>query len=160
MQSFAITQKILAVGATYEVKARGSDEVINLIKGRILTITPKLEMKTGEKGAITHVLKGNFWRTRFVISTSEQTEIGVIQFPFVAFFKRFSLITGGRTYQAKGSITAWHFNCADESGKAIFSISKEFAFRDKFTVDVDESMPKEVGILAAIAVDQKFFQQR
>ena len=160
MQSFTVTQKILAIGATYEVRSASSDSVLNTIKGKILTLSPKLEMKTGVNGETTNWLKGNFWKTKFTIEDSKGTEIGVIQFPFVSFFKKFTLITGGKTYSAKGSITAWNFNCTDESGKNVFSISKEFAFRDKFSVNVDESLIKETIILAAIAVDQKFFQQQ
>jgi uncharacterized protein YxjI len=160
MQSFTITQKILAIGATYEVKPTGSDSLLNLIKGKVLTFTPKLEMRNGEKGEVTHLLEGNFWQTKFKILDAKQTEIGVIQFPFIAFFKRFTLITGGKTFNVKGSITAWNFACTDESGKSILTISKEFAFRDKFAVTVDESVQKEVAILAAIAVDQKFFQRQ
>jgi uncharacterized protein YxjI len=160
MQSLIVTQKLLAVGATYEVKDAGSDSLVYIVKGKILTLSPKLEMRTSEGGEVTHLLKGNFWRTRFSILDSSQTEVGVIQFPFIAFFKSFILITGGRTFNARGSITAWHFSCADESGKDLFTISKELAFRDKFAVNVDESMKKEVIVLAAIAVDQKFFQQR
>ena len=42
----------------------------------------------------------------------------------------------------------------------MFTISKEFAFRDKFTVTIEESMPQDIVILVAVAVDQKFFTQR
>jgi uncharacterized protein YxjI len=160
MQSFTIKQKILAIGDTYEVRQTDSDEVLYLIKGKVLTFSPRLEMKQGIDGEVSHVLKGNFWRTEFTVIDKTETEIGVIRFPFVAFFKKFTLVTGGKTYDAKGSITAWNFTCKDETDRLIFSIGKEFAFRDKFTVDVDESIQKEVAILTAISVDQKFFQQQ
>ncbi len=160
MQSFTITQKILAIGDTYEVRPTGSDEIYNMVKGKVMTLKPRLEMRQGMDGDVTHTLTGNFWKTDFSIIDSGGTEVGLVKYPFVAFFQRFVLITGGRTYNAKGGISAWQFSCTDESGTAVLEISKEFAFRDRFTVQVDDSIQKEVAILTAISVDQRFFQQQ
>jgi uncharacterized protein YxjI len=159
MKTFTVTQKILSIGATYQVK--GEDEnIINTIKGKIFTMVPKLEMKRGEEGEIIKVLKGNLFKTNFTVETPDGNVEAAIQFPFIALFKKFSLTIGDKVYNAKGSITAWNFTCADENGIELFSISKEFAFRDKFTIAVDESIPQDIIILVAVAVDQKFFTQR
>lgn len=160
MKSFTVTQKIFAIGSTYEVRETGSDVILNIVKGKIFTFSPKLEMKKDENGAATHLLKGNYWRTKFSIESADGMEIASIQFPFIAFFKKFTLVAGDKTVTASGSFTAWNFTGTDESGNQVFTITKEFAFRDKFTVTVESQIPSDVIILAAIAVDQKFFQQR
>jgi uncharacterized protein YxjI len=159
MKTFTITQKILTIGATYQVKAE-NDQIINTIKGKIFTMAPKLEMKAGTEGEIIKVLKGNLFKTNFTVETPEGNVEATIQFPFIALFKKFNLTIGDRVYNAKGSITAWNFTCMDENGTELFTISKEFAFRDKFTISVDESIPQDIIILVAVAVDQKFFTQR
>ncbi|MBN2442733.1 MAG: hypothetical protein JXJ04_15360 [Spirochaetales bacterium] len=160
MKTFTITQKILSIGATYLVKAIESDDIINTIKGKILTLTPKLEMRQGKEGDIVKVIKGNIFKTKFTIESPEGNEEATIAFPFIALFKKFTLTIGSTIYNAKGSIAAWNFTCTDESGQTMFTISKEFAFRDKFTVSLEESLPAEIIILVAVAVDQKFFTQR
>lgn len=160
MKTFTVTQKILSIGATYQVQKSGSEDIVNTIKGKILTLAPKLELRQGKEGDISKVLKGNLFKTKFTIESTDGNEEASIQFPFIALFKKFTLSIGPKVYNAKGSITAWNFTCTDENGQDMFTISKEFAFRDKFTVSIDESMPQEIVILVAVAVDQKFFTQR
>jgi uncharacterized protein YxjI len=161
MEAYTVTQKILAIGATYQAKKQGSQEVLNTIKGKILTLTPKLEMKKGtEQGELTHVLKGNFLKTLFTIEDPQGKALATIKFPLMAIFKKFTLTVGDKVYNASGSLTAWNFVARDESNtKEMLSISKDFSFRDQFSVAMDESIPREIVILAAIAVDQKFFTQ-
>lgn len=160
MKTYTITQKILSIGATYQVKAAESEDIIHTIKGKILTFTPKLEMRQGKEGEITKILKGNLFKTKFSIENPQGFEEAVIQFPFIALFKKFTLTVNAKVYNAKGSLAAWNFTCSDESGRNMFTISKEFAFRDKFTVTIDESIDREIVILVAVAVDQKFFTQK
>ncbi|MBN1412406.1 MAG: hypothetical protein JW969_16280 [Spirochaetales bacterium] len=160
MELLTVTQKLLAIGATYLVKKQGEQEVLNTIKGKILTLSPKLEMKRGaDEGELTHILKGNFLKTLFTIEDNLGTVIATIKFPLIAVFKKFSLMIGEKAYNAQGSLTAWNFVARDKGDRELFAITKDFSLRDQFSVAVDESIPKEIIILTAIAVDQKFFQQ-
>jgi uncharacterized protein YxjI len=160
MKTFIVTQKILALSATYEVRQTKDSPVLFTIKGKIFTFSPFLEMmKGGKDGEKTHVLKGNFFKTKFFITTADGNAVGDIQFPFFAFLKSFVMNLGGAQYKAKGSLFAWNFSAKDASGKDAFSIQKEFAFRDKFTVTLDDALPMEPIVLSAIAIDQRFFQQ-
>jgi uncharacterized protein YxjI len=145
--------------ATYLVRESKDGPVLYKIRGRFFTFTPFLEMQRGEDGEKTHILKGNFWKTKFVISSMQGSPVGDIQFPFFAFRKSFVMNVGGARYQAQGTLFAWNFTAKDEAGKDVFSIQKELAFRDKFTVTLDEKLPVEPVILSAIAIDQRFFQQ-
>jgi VCBS repeat-containing protein len=69
-------------------------------------------------------------------------------------------LVDGKTFEAKGSLTAWKFECKDDDQQIVLTISKEFSFKDKFTVNVNDNIPHEVAILAAVAVDQRFFQSQ
>ena len=159
MKTYIITQKILAMTATYLVRQSKDGPVLFKVRGRFFTFTPFLEMQQGEEGDKTHILKGNFWKTKFVISDMQGNPVGDIQFPFFAFRKSFTMNVGGATYKAQGTVFAWNFAAKDEAGQDVFSIQKEFAFRDKFTVNMDERLPVEPVLLSAIAIDQRFFQQ-
>jgi uncharacterized protein YxjI len=158
MKTYIVTQKIFALSATYEVRQTKDSPVLFTVKGKIITFSPHLEMMKGKDGEKTHVLKGNFFKTKFFVSTPDGGEIGDIQFPFFAFAKSFVMNLGAQQYKAKGGLFAWNFQALDAAGKEAFSIQKEFAFRDKFTVNLDDSLSMEPIILAAIAIDQRFFQ--
>ncbi|MBN2351669.1 MAG: hypothetical protein JXD23_03795 [Spirochaetales bacterium] len=158
MKTYIVTQKILALSATYLVRETKDGPVLFTVKGKIFTFSPYLEMMKGADGEKTHVLKGNFFKTKFFISTPDGGAVGDIQFPFFAFVKSFVMNLGGRQYKAKGGLFAWSFAAVDASGKETFTIHKEFAFRDKFTVSLEERLPMEPVVLAAIAIDQRFFQ--
>lgn len=160
MKTFIVTQKILAIGDTYEVRETKDSEPLFTVRGRILTFTPFLEMQKGKNGEKSHVLKGNVWKTRFFINDAQGNALGEIQFPFFAFSKSFTMNLGGQQYSAKGNFFAWNFTAKDVAGKDVFAIQKEIAFRDKFTVSIDENLPVEPVVLSAIAVDQRFFQQQ
>lgn len=158
MKTYIVTQKILALSATYEVRTTKDDPVLFTVKGKIFTFSPFLEMRTGKDGEITHLLKGNFFKTKFFVTAPDGGAVGDIQFPFFAFVKSFVMNLGGRRYNAKGGLFAWSFAAVDESGQEAFTIQKEFAFRDKFAVALDDRLPMEPIVLAAIAIDQRFFQ--
>ena len=160
MKTFTVTQKILSIGATYLVRAESNDSILYTIKGKVLTLSPKLEMKQGEDGAVTRLMQGNFFSTKFTITEPDGTQKGFIQFPFFSFIAKFTLTIGTETYNAKGGFTARKFSCTDAAGNIKFTVSKELAFRDKFMVTLDESIPEETAILAAVAIDQRFFQQK
>jgi len=160
MKTYTLFQKILAIGDTYEVREGEAKEALFTVRGRIFTFAPNLSLAKGKDGAKTHQMKGNFWRTKFAITTESGGEVATIEFPFFAWKPSFTLAVNGNTYTATGTLFAWNFNCADNAGKSVFTIQKEFAFRDKFTVRIAESMTQEAALLAAIAIDQRYFQKK
>jgi uncharacterized protein YxjI len=160
MKTFTVTQKILSFGATYLVTKEGTQEPLYTVKGKILTIAPKLEMAKAGLDAVIKTMKGNLTGTRFTIIDQGGTEEGSIRFPLFSFLARFSLTVGDSTYTAKGGIMARKFVCEDPTGKQILSISKEWDFRDKFVVSFDDSLAEETAILAAVSIDQKYFQNK
>jgi uncharacterized protein YxjI len=162
MEILTVTQKLISLGAHYLVRVMNSEEVIMNAKGKIFTFNPYLELIKGDnsEGEPLLIMKGNFLKTTFTIFNSDNNILAEMQFPFISLFKRFTLLLDGRTYEVKGSLIAWHFECKDNNKQAILSITKDFSLRDKFTIHVNDVIPHEIAVLAAIAVDQRFFQSQ
>lgn len=156
MKQFKVSQKILAIGATYEV-FEGSDTTPKMVvKGKILTIKPKLEVV--QDGLTVATMTGNIFGTRFEITDASGTVQGTLQYPFFAFLKSFKLIIGEKEYVAKGGLIGRKFSCEDTDGTIMVGVSKEMSLKDKFDVSVNDSIPEIVGVLAAVSIDQRFFQ--
>jgi uncharacterized protein YxjI len=155
MQAYEVTQKILAIGPTYEVRAVGSDAVLYTIRGKLLTFTPKLTLVEGDKGAEIAKLTANFTKTKFTV---EGPNPATLSFPLIALKQRMTLQVDGQEYSADGGFLAGAFRCADASGNAVFEILKELSLRDKFRVQIHAALPPIVVLLAAVAIDQRYFQ--
>lgn len=160
MQQYEVSQKILSIGATYEVRASGNAELLNTVKGKVLSATPKLTMVEGKDGPEVAKIKGNFLKTKFQITDGKGQSIGSLSFPLIMLKKKFTLNVGGKEYQASGGLTGRAFTATNSAGDPVLQISKELAFKDKFAVTVGEEMPAHAAFLAAVAIDQKFFEEK
>ena len=161
MRQLEIVQKIFAFGATYQVFESGSDIAVKTVKGKVFAFTPNLVMVEGDDGARSGSLTGNFFRTEFTIRDVSGTETASVTFPFLSFKKRFTLSVGARTYTAAGGFTGLTFTVNDERGELAFSVDKElFAIRDRFSLRVADTFDVDTAVLAIVAVDQKYFQQK
>jgi len=158
MQSFEITQKVLAIGPTYQVRSPASNDVLMTVKGKVLTATPKLTMVEGAEGNTVAQMNGNFFKTKFQIFGSDQREIGSLEFPLIQLKKSFTLKVGTTEYKADGGLLGRGFRVTDAQGETVLEIQKELALKDKFSVLANDRFPAEVALLAAVAIDQKFFE--
>jgi len=167
MQAYELTQKILSLGPTYEVRqvatsmgvADESAPPMVTIKGKLLSATPMLFINEGVEGPGIGMMKGNFARTKFECKTANDELVGSLQFPMLALKKTFTLQAGGKEYKADGGYLAGEFVCKDDAGNIVMKITKQLALRDKFRIEADESLPTPLALLAAVAVDQRFFQE-
>jgi uncharacterized protein YxjI len=159
METYQVTQKVLSLGPTYQVRTPPSDEVKATVKGKLLTAAPKLSMVEGNEGNEIASMKANFLKTKFQIFGADKTEVGTLAFPLIALKKSFVLTLGEHEYKAEGGILGGHFKCTDARGEVILEIAKELALKDKFSVSVSRDIPREVALLAAVAIDQKFFEE-
>jgi uncharacterized protein YxjI len=158
METYEVTQLLMAVGSTYEVRVTGTEDVVMTIKGTLMTSSPKFTMVKGTEGAELATLTGNFMKTKFQIRGSDKEEMGAMSFPAVAFKKTLVLTVGGRGYAADGGIMGGRFRCVDNDGALALEISKKMGIRDKFEVNIVGKIPKEVGVLAAVAIHSRFFE--
>ncbi len=158
MEDYEVSQKILAIGATYQVRAAGHQEVLYTVKGKVIAVTPKLTMVRGAKGDEVARVKGNFFKTAFTITGTDGSPMGVLNFPLVALKKTFTLEVGDQEFKAAGGLLGRAFSCEDRAGTTVFEVKKELALKDKFAVSCSDALPREVAFLAAVAIDQKYFE--
>jgi uncharacterized protein YxjI len=165
MQTFELTQKILSIGATYEVRDAAalsdtSSEVPLLtIRGKLFSATPSLSIAEGIDGPVIGAMKGNFTRTKFECKSADDAVIGSLTFPMLALKKSFTLHANDQEYKADGGYTAGEFVCKNGAGEVVLKITKQLALRDKFRIEAAESIPTSLALLAAVAIDQRFFQE-
>jgi uncharacterized protein YxjI len=157
METFEVTQKLLSFGPQYEVTSQGSSAVLATVKGKILTASPKLTMFEGSSETEIAFMSANFMKTKFECFDAKKQATGVLAFPMFAFKKGFALTVGGVEYKADGGFFGGEFKCSDPQGNVVFVIAKQLALRDKFAVTTTGVVPRDVALLAAIAIDQKFF---
>jgi hypothetical protein len=158
MAQFDVTQVVMTVGSTYGVRTPGATPVVMTVKGTLMSPTPKFQLVEGDAGTELATLTGNFIKTKFRIHGVGGAELGNLLFPAIAFKKTFVLTVGGRGFTADGGLMGGTFRCVDNDGRVGVEIVKTETFRDRFTVTVDESLPKEVGILTAVALHSRFFE--
>ncbi len=160
--AYSITQKILSLGATYEVRQEGSNEVVMTAKGKLLSFTPSLTLVEGTEGALLATLKGNFLKTNFSVFDANNNQLAVVKFSlmstFVAFFMNFTLTIGETVYKIKRDLLVLRFSDGTKEVPQNIEIAKKVGFKDKFSVVANEAIAKEVAILTAVTVDQKFFE--
>jgi uncharacterized protein YxjI len=156
METYEVVQKILSFGPQYEVRAADSPEVLMTIQGKVLSMTPKLTMRDGEREVAT--MQGNFMKTKFECFDAEKQPLGTLAFPLIALKKGFTLTVGDATIQADGGFLGGEFECKDANGHTVMKITKQLSLRDKFAVQTSGAVPRDVALLAAVAIDQKFFQ--
>jgi hypothetical protein len=160
MQTYELTQKLLSVGPTYEVRQAdtGATDPVVTIRGKLFSATPSLSMQQGSDGPVIGAMKGNFTRTKFECHEGDRL-VGSLAFPMLALKKTFTLKNGDKEYQADGGYLAGEFVCKDERGDVVMKITKELSLRDKFRIEASESIPAPLALLAAVAIDQRFFQE-
>jgi uncharacterized protein YxjI len=159
MQTFEVVQKLLSFGPAYEIRLTGQTDVAMTVKGKVLTMTPKLTMVAGTDGGAVAELTANFMKTKFVITGSDGKEKGTLTFPLLQFKKSFTISSEGHEFKADGGFLGGEFKCVDAQGNPVLVIAKQLSLRDKFAVTTNGALPEEVALLSAVAIDQKFFQE-
>jgi uncharacterized protein YxjI len=159
MDTFEVTQVVMTVGSTYQVRSPGSEKVVLTVKGSLMSPTPKFQLVTGDDGPEVASLTGNFIKTKFHLKGADKAELGSLSFPAIAFKKTLVLTVGARGFTADGGLMGNVFRCVDNDGKVGIEISKKTeTFRDRFTVAVHDGISKEVGVLASVAIHSRFFE--
>ena len=158
METYEVTQLLMAVSSIYQVRVPGTDEILNTIRGELMTATPKYSMVKGTDGAEVATLTGNFIKTKFIMRGLSKEELGVVSFPAVALRKTLVLTVGGRGYTADGGIMSGVFKCVDNEGTVAIEIEQKLDIRHRFEIRIKQPIPKEVALLAAVAIHSRFFE--
>lgn len=160
MEALEITHKPLST--RYLVRAPGADHVVMTVRD--------LKLVEGEDGAMVASLKPNFWSTRSTIFGGDGAELGFLAFrsPLslrLSARKDFALHAGGKIYNSSyhvddtaGRVSSGTFRCVDDAGDVAVEITKELSLVHRFAVRFSATMGRELSILAAVAIDQRFFR--
>ena len=164
VEALEITHKPLST--RYQVRAPGADRVVMTVRDLRLT-----EGEDG-KGEVVASLKPNFWGTRSTIYGGDGAELGFLAFRSPLSLsssarKTFELHLGGAIYRSgyhvddtAGRVSSGTFRCADAAGELAVEITKELSLVHRFTVRFAPSVGRELSVLAAIAIDQRFFRMQ
>lgn len=158
METYEITQLLLKVNSVYQVRRPDSDAVLMTVRGELLTASPKYSMVEGESGVELATLTGNFIKTKFQMRGAHKEEIGLVSFPAVAFRKTLVMTVAGRGYTGDGGIIGGVFRCVDNEGATALEIEQKLDIRHRFEIRIKQAIPKEVAILAAVAIHSRFFE--
>jgi uncharacterized protein YxjI len=158
MDSYEVTQKLLAFGPQYEVRKPGSDEVLFTVRGKVSIDAPRLAMVEGTgDGPELAWMRGDVTRSDYECFDAEDRSLAALSFPIAGMKRRFTLRIGSVEHTAEGGFLGGTFTCKSQSGETVLTIKKQIALRDKFRVD--STLPCEVALFAAVAVDQKYFEE-
>ena len=158
MEIFEVSQVVMTIGSTYLVRLQPSDDVIMTIKGSLMSSTPKFSLVQGADGPELASLVGNFIKTKYQILDAEKKPLGNLLFPAIAFKKTLVLTVNGRGYTADGGLMGGSFKCVDNEDQVALEISNKSRFVDRFEISIKGAIPKEVGLLAAVAIHSRFFE--
>lgn len=157
METYEVTQALMSVGSVYHVRRPRSDEILLLIKGELMSTTPRFKLVKEQEGEPLAELTANFIKTRYEISKNGSV-LAALAFPAVAFKKTLTLTVGETHYDADGGVFKGVFQCKTSDGTIVLEIAKELSIRDTFVVKTTESLPLEVGLLAAVAIHSRFYE--
>jgi uncharacterized protein YxjI len=156
MQAFQVTRRLLSFGPQYDVVGEDGRHVV--VRGRVLSFTPKLTMTAGEGGHELCTIEGNLLKTRYGCKLDGRP-VAALGFKMISFEKTFTLTIGGRECRAEGDVPAFDFKLSDEHGGPLMAVRKQWSLRDRFQVYVADGMPWQVAVMAAVAVDQKYVSE-
>lgn len=154
MESLELTQRLLSIGDTYEVRSAAGEPILATIRGKV-SVSPELRLAEGEDGKELGKLTGNAINSRFEITAGDaRAELTV---PAIEFHRSFSLKFDGEEYRAEGGWQDKKFECKKSSGALLFSLERLSSATARFEIKIGDDMPRDLALLAAVAVHQAHF---
>ncbi len=155
---FKITQRILALRATYDIIDVATGNKVFIAKRRLFTWTPTIIIENLQGQEVAKVKANFFFQTRWKI-TQGPNLIGEIEFPLIKFCGiKFDVMLAGNHYTASDML-GWSFNAVSRDGSIGFTLDKKvFRIKDTYRVDVYPPLEPLYGLAAALAIDSKFYQ--
>lgn len=158
MQVFRIHQELFGLEAKYRVFRDGEDELFMTLKGTEAIMRLYQGDEGQPKGSFR--MKSILSDTKFEVFDEDERHVAFFEFPMFDFKKKFRLVIGESRFQGLGGLRGRTFRFHDEEGELALEIAKQSSFRDRYTLQVAESVPVAIAILATAVVDQKYFEHR
>ncbi len=155
---FKVTQRILALVATYDIVDIATDQKVFVAKRRFFTLTPTIVIENLQGQEVAKIKSNFLFRNRWKI-TQGPNEVGEVEFPIIRFCGiKFDVMLAGNHYTAS-DILGWSFNAVGRDGSIGFTLDKKvFRIKDTYRVDVYPPLEPLFGLAAALAIDSKFYQ--
>lgn len=163
-----LTQRLLSVGDTYEVRTPGASDVQMTVRGKVLTLAPKLVMVKGDSDDELGTLTGNALNTSFTIHLAGEAAASVT-FPAVSLHSRLTLKTGGHEISAEASMFEKRFACKDEAGTTVLEVEAlplkaweegaPLGHGAKFAIRIPDGglLSPELAVLVGVAIHERYF---
>ncbi len=154
---FEVTQKLLALRATYKIKDVNKHEFMVAKKKFINPFRPYFYIETPDGQTLGHI-QGNFWRTKYNLIDAQGNLHATVIFPFLMFFrKRFEIETPHGLYRSGESFFAYKFETYAPDGQISFLVDKKIlSIRDNFKIQSFGGLSPFITCLAAVCIDRKF----
>ncbi len=155
---FKVTQRILALRATYDITDVATGNKVFIAKRRMFTLTPTIIIENIQGQEVAKVKSNFFFQNRWKI-TQGPNLIGEIEFPLIRFCGiKFDVMLAGNHYTASDML-GWSFNAVSRDGSIGFTLDKKvFRIKDTYKVDVYPPLEPLYGLAAVLAIDSKFYQ--
>lgn len=155
METYEVRKKLLSWGPTYDVRRPGEEAPLLTVKGTMTSL--KLALLTGTDGPEIAKLDPNWLGTTYEMVAANGEKLGTLTFPLIALKQSFELVLGARKLQADGGFLATSFKCVDADGAVAFTVSWELGWTDQFRVEVGDGFPRDIAVMATIAIQKKFY---
>lgn len=156
MESYEVRRKLLSLGPSYEVTRPGEEALLLTVKGTLTSM--KLTLRAGADGPELAQLDPNWLGTTYEMKAPNDEKVATLTFPVLAFKQSFELVLGSRTLKADGGFLATSFRCVEADGQVAFTVSWQVGWTDQFLVEVQDGFPRDVAVLATIAIQKKFYE--
>jgi len=145
---YELTRGVVSNGPSYEVRSSGEPWVLYTVRGTSFSLAPRFTAHEGACGPEVATMRANFTKTKFTIVGRHAATLA---FPLSRTKSNMSLGIDDCEYTTEpGS-----FRCFGPYKRLAFAIEKH---RNRLDVEILASLPPLVVLLAAVAIDQKYFQ--
>ena len=156
---FKVTQKILALRATYQIFDEATGQQVFTAKRQVFAMTPTMWIEDMNGNEVIRIKSNFFFKNRWKI-TQGGNVIGEVEFPIIRFCGiKFDVHLAGQQYTAS-DVLGYSFNALNAQGQIGFGIDKKvFSIKDTYKVVVYPPLEPLFGLAAALTIDAKFYQK-
>jgi len=155
---FKVTQRILALRATYDIIDVATGNKVFIAKRRMFTWRPTIIIENIQEQEVAKITANYFFQNKWKITVGPDL-IGEIEFPIIKFCGiKFDIMLAGNQYTAS-DVFGWSFKAVGRDGSIGFTLDKKFfRIKDTYRVDVYPPLEPLFGLAAVLAIDSRYYR--
>ncbi|TET80025.1 MAG: hypothetical protein E3J43_02810 [Candidatus Heimdallarchaeota archaeon] len=155
---FKVTQRILALRATYDIIDVATGNKVFIAKRRMFTWRPTIIIENIQGQEVAKITANYFFQNKWKITVGPDL-IGEIEFPIIKFCGiKFDIMLAGNQYTAS-DVFGWSFKAVGRDGVIGFTLDKKFfRIKDTYRVDVYPPLEPLFGLAAVLAIDSRYYR--